>query len=376
MASSFRRDRFNPDASRAPSQWEYQARSLGHGSFRTELQRVTHSDESAQNTGQADVIVYRGRTPFIGAGQQVNHHAIALPLEPSEDDYDADPVPVNVNDLHHHVAESLAALRSPSSLSPGRRLEQLQQREQVLMPADRLLFNRFASIQQILPDLSRPPLTHLPLDAARALAENPLEWARYYSCYRIESWDRDLTTSCYLHIGTDQRMLYLEWTYCVLLPVNERYRSIDYILDSPWTVLGRSVAEFVTFPASVIQRFKSAFRRHVVLVQRPGEVIPARYGAAHSLRELAADTETQSYFQEADIERYVSIIDRALFRAVGQFLEQRGYSVVEFTKMTESVVNNFIHGDVIGSAFGKGSTVSGSSVNVSTSRASRTKGAQ
>ncbi|MGH3886170.1 MAG: hypothetical protein ACRDSZ_06290 [Pseudonocardiaceae bacterium] len=377
MTSSFRRDRFDPDAGRAPSEWERLARCLGHSSFRTELHRVARSDESSQAAGQADVVVYRGYDPFIGAGEQVDRHVIALPLEPSEDDTDGNPAPISVNDLHRHVTEALAALRSSSSLSPGRRLEQLRLREQVLMPADRLLFNRTNQLHSpVLPDLSHPPLAHLPLGAARALAEDPLEWARYYSCFRVESWDRDLTTSCYLHIGTDQRMLYLEWTYCVLLPVSEHYRSVDRPADSPWTVFGRSLAELVTLPASVIRRLRSVFRRRTVLVQRAGEVVPARYGAAQSLRELAADTETQAYFQEADVERYISIIDRTLFRAVGQFLEQRGYSVVEFTKMTESVVNNFIQGDVIGSALGKGSTVSGSSVRVNAGRAGRTKGAK
>jgi hypothetical protein len=353
MTSSFRRGSFDPDANRAPSQWERLVRSLGHGSFRAELHRVVRSDESSQAAGQADVVVYRGDTPFIGAGKQVNHHVIALPLEPAEDESDTDPAPIGVHDLHRYVAESLAALRSPSSLSPSRRLEQLRQREQVLIPADRLLFNRFAQMQpSVLPDLSRPPLAHLPLSAARALAEDPLEWARYYSCFRVESWDRDLTTSCYLHIGTDERMLYLEWTYFVLLPVNERYRSIDRPADSPWTTFGHSLVELVTLPASVIRRLRSVFRRRNVLVQRAGEVVPARYGADQSLRELAADTKAQTYFQEADVERYVSVIDRTLFRAVGQFLEQRGYSVVEFMKMADSVVNAFIEGDVINSVIG------------------------
>lgn len=373
MTSSFRRGRFDPDARRAPSEWERLVRSLGQNSFRAGLHRVARSDEVSPPAGQADVIVYRGYNPFIGAGDKVDHHVIALPLEPSEDESDDDPVPISVNDLHRHVAGSLANLRSPSSLGPGRRLEQLRHREQVLMPADRLLFNQFAQMQPpVLPDLLHPPLTHLPLGAARALAEDPLEWARYYSCFRVESWDRDLTTSCYLHIGTDQRMLYLEWTYCVLLPVSERYRSVDHVRESSWTPLGHSLVELIVFPAFVARRFRSAFRKHKPLTQHPGEVVPDRYGAAQSLRELAADTDAQTYFQETDVERYVSIIDGTLFRAVGQFLEKRGYSVVDFKKMADSVVNNFIEGDVVNSVIGNRNR----NVRINGSGSDKSKGAK
>ncbi|MGH3905244.1 MAG: hypothetical protein ACRDTE_13795 [Pseudonocardiaceae bacterium] len=361
MSSSFRRGRFDPDARRAASEWERLARSLGHDSFRAGLHRVARAEEGSLPAGQADVIVYRGYTPFIGAGDKVAHHVIALPLEPSEDDNDDEPVPVSVNDLHRHVAEALAALRSPSSLGPERRLEGLRHREQVLVPADRLLINQLTRMQPaVLPDLSHPPVTQLPLAAARALAENPLEWARYYSCFRVESWDRDLVTSCYLHLGTDQRMLYLEWTYCVLLPVSERYRSIDRVRE--WRPFVGSLVEWVVLPVSLFQRFRSAFRRHVPLSQRPGELVPDRYGSAQSLREIAADVDAQTYFQDADIERYVNVLDSALVRAVGQYLEERGYSVVEFTRM--AVGNNFnIFGDVIGSAVGKNSKVGDVRVN-------------
>ncbi len=358
--SSFRRDLFDPDPRRAPSGWERRVRSLGGNTFRAMLDRVARADESLQIVGeQADVIVHRGHKPFIGAGLPVHHQFIALPLEPSKDDSEAVPDPISVTDLHRHVAEAAAALRSPSSLGPGRRLEQLRYREQVLMPADRLLFNLFNQMQPpVLPDLSRPPLAHLPLGAARHLAENPLEWARYYSCFRVESWDRDLTTSCYLQIGTDQRMLYLEWTYCTLFPVDEKYRIIDHFPESAWRNLGRSILELVVLPASVSRRFRSVLPRNTALVQRPGDVIPARYGAGQSLRELAADTNAQNYFQDTDTERYINIMDGALFRAVGRYLEKQGYSVVEFMRQAESVSNTFnINAPVTGSAIAVNSTM-------------------
>ncbi len=90
-----------------------------------------------------------------------------------------------------------------------------------------------------------------------------------------------------------------------------------------------------------------------MLPQRAGELVPERYGAAQSIRELAADTEAHTYFQDADTERYVNIIDRTLVRAVGKFLEERGYSVVEFTQMADPVINNYnVRGNVTNSTLG------------------------
>jgi hypothetical protein len=86
------------------------------------------------------------------------------------------------------------------------------------------------------------------------------------------------------------------------------------------------------------------------------------------VRELAADEDVQTYFQQLDAIRYVKIIDATLFRAVGNYLEQRGYSVVEFQKVASNTINNnsiaVNSGTFIGSAVGAGTvTNSGATRN-------------
>jgi len=340
----FQRGEFKSDAQDARSELERTVRGLGHGTFRAELNRVAAADEgSAQGRDQADVIVHRGPRPFIGAGLPIDDTVVALPLEPAPDASGRPRVPrgISVNELHQHVADALAQLKAPSSLAPSRRLEGLIVREQVLIPADRLVMNLSRrSWPPVLGDLRRPPAAHLPLGVARQLADAPQEWARYYRCFRIEAWDRDLATSCYFFAGTDQHMLYLEWTHCALLPIRQWYRRID----RPGNVVGdpliQSLADWVLLPATVARRLRSVFHRFRPIVQRPGEVVPDRYGAAGSLREFAADEDVQSYFQAADTVRYVKIVDAALFRAVGQYLESHGYSVVEFQKVANQTITN------------------------------------
>lgn len=374
--SSFRRGSFLPDGRHTGSGWERAVRTLGHESFRHSFARIEAADEhGAHHPDLADVVVHRGFSPFIGAGAQIHRKIIPLPLEPAEKSAAGDPGgktrpeprPISVVELHQHVAAAINELRSSSSLGPGGRLAGLTRREQVLMAADRLVTNLDTQPQPaVLGDLHRPPAAHIPVAAARRVADTPQEWARYYQCFRIEAWDRDLTTSCYLHAGTDQRMLFLEWTFCVLPPIQEGYREIDRLRDPVLTPLKRSLMELVVLPATVIRRYRSVFHRFRPLVQRDGEVVPDRYGAGKSLRELAAARDVQTYFQDVDAERYVKVLNAALVRAVGKYLEDHGYSVVEFMKVADPVVNqinNVSGGTFFGSAVGFGNTTQGNNIN-------------
>ncbi|MGH3870591.1 MAG: hypothetical protein ACRDSR_03585 [Pseudonocardiaceae bacterium] len=366
--TSFRPHRFRPDGGHTDG-WEHILRTLGHPAFQGPLARVAATGEPGhRNLDQADVVVHRGFSPFIGAGEQLHREIITLPLEPAEEDgrhgtgTRSQPRWISVMELQRHVATAIGELRSPSSLGPGHRLEGITQHEQVLMAADRLVTNLDTQPQPaVLPALDHAPAAHIPAADAHDLADTPPEWARYYQCFRIEAWDRDLATSCYLHIGTDQRMLFLEWTFCVLLPIRKSYREIDRFQHPVWIPLSRSLAELATLPATAIRRLRSVFHQFTPLPQQDGEVVPAKYGADKSLRELAAASDVQNYFQGVDVERYVKIVDAVVFRAVGRYLEDRGYSVVEFMKLADRTVNNLTisGGTFLGSAVGFGNTAQG-----------------
>ncbi|MGW5723609.1 hypothetical protein ACWEVP_46090 [Amycolatopsis sp. NPDC003865] len=340
----FRRGTFVADGRRSASDWERRLRGLGLDAFHLPLQRVVAAEEAGHEDG-ADVVVHRGFSPFVGAGIPVHRQVITLPLDSSEED-DVEPRPISVTELQQHVGAAIELLKETSSLGPGRRLENLTHREQVLVPADRLVVDHHA-VPEVLGSLERPPARRLPVERARALADSAVEWARYYRCYRVESWDRDLATSCYLHVGTDQRMLYLEWQFLALLPIAPEFRAIDRHHSAART-LGHAFLDLWLLPATVFRRATAVFRPFTPLRQDVGEAVPAKYGADRSLRELAQADRVQSYFQDVDVERYVRILDATLFRAVGQYLQERGYSVVDFMKLADPVVNSY---DMRGSTF-------------------------
>ncbi|MFC0546170.1 zinc ribbon domain-containing protein [Kutzneria chonburiensis] len=352
----FRRNDFLPDGRTSRHEWEARLRGLGLPTFQLPLNRVAATEQSGQRAGDADVVVHRGFSPFIGAGVPVHDQVIALALEPSDED--EAPEPISVTGLHDHITAAINRLRSTSTLGPGRRLEELVRREQVLIPADRLVIDH-RTVPEILPTLDHAPSSRITTEQARSLADAAVEWARYYSCYRVEAWDRDLTTSCYVHAGTDQKMLFLEWQFFALLPIMPGFRAIDEYRDPLLAPIKSSLLEILVLPATIVRRAVSVFRRFKPLKQGVNEVMPAKYGADRSLREYAQADRVQSYFQDVDVERYVRILDSTLFRAVGEYLQERGYSAVEFMKLADPQVNNYnLQGStLVDSAVGTGSSV-------------------
>jgi hypothetical protein len=357
----FRTGTFVPNRVMSGDERERRLRGLGLDQFAGPLGDIARVEqELARHPGKVDVVVHRGFSPFVGAGIPVHQQVITLPLEPADD---TEPTTISVVELQDQVSEAMGRLRGTSSLGPGRRLEDLTLREQVLIPADRLVADPEA-VPGVLPGYDDRPAAQLDPEAARDLADASVEWARYYRCYRVESWDRDLTTSCYLHVGTNQRMLFLEWQFLALLPIDPRYRTIDQHRAPVLGPLRDAAAGLCLLPATVLQRATRVFRSFKALPQRPGEIAPAKYGADRSLRELAQADRVQSYFQDVDVERYVRILDSTLFRAVGAYLQERGYSVVEFTKLADPVHNSY---DL------RGSTLVDSAVGTHSSAGGRAK---
>jgi hypothetical protein len=55
------------------------------------------------------------------------------------------------------------------------------------------------------------------------------------------------------------------------------------------------------------------------------------YGVAHSLRELAADTDVRNYFQLVDRDRYLKVLESRCRFALFEALDEAGYEVAGTT---------------------------------------------
>jgi hypothetical protein len=273
---------------------------------------------------------------------------LPLPLQPVERQ-PGDPAPprppqpFTAAELLDAVAATVRRLRESESLAPSARLRHLETLPQVYVSAPRLVRHRSApAVAGLLPNLDFPPAQWLPPDRTARLADHPDETARLHHCYRVESWDRDLTVSCLFSATTDRRTLYLEWTHCVLPPIRESYREIDHVDDEG--PLRRIVRSAVLLPATAPGRLVRLVRRLVATHRRPGEIDPDLYGAAESLRELAAETWLPEYFQRSDAQLYIQVLEQAVLRGVTEFLKSKGYSVATVREVAHTTITNNVYG--------------------------------
>jgi hypothetical protein len=399
---SFQKEDFTPVPTR-PGSVEYLLRTCGLqiGTYTAQLRRIA---QATAKPDTAEVIVHRGFDPFVGAGRIQRIESIALPLTPPSEeerressrfadiggahgervprprpapfvaeadgalltaDRPAEPRPFTAVELLDSVSAEMNGLRSSGSLTPSHRLHELRIRHQLIVPADRLIANRDDQTHVTVLEPRQPPVPHLPLLAARVLADRPLEWLRYYECYQVESWDRELVVSCFLHVGLSRNMLYLEWVPYVLYPIKKRYKDLDRAPEESPLGFVDALAELVRLPAAVVEK-AARFRPPARMTT---SMTPARYGSLYSLRELATDPEPEHYFQGVDVGRYVKVLSERMTRAVGRFLEDRGYAVDEFVRQAASVVNNVNYGTMINSAQGSGNAVAQNTTTTNTGTA-------
>jgi hypothetical protein len=361
LTKSFRRGQFSPQ----PASNE-RMRRLGTTSEngRELLRRATNH--------AGNVAVYLGDKPFVGYGSPYQTWSITIPLEPAgEDDDDARygpredrlPAAFRLSELYDHIGASLEQLRrSAPALSPSYRLSELEQFETLVVPAvDLVAHYGEPAAGLVLPNPYEPPRLRVDPAHARTIAEGPIEWMRYYRGFRVESWDRDLVVSLFIHIGADRDMLYFECTPCVLPPIYSSYRRIDELsATSQNPAVADAVGSLLALPVSMPIRLWSAFRRTQPRRETPGELRASRYGARHSLRELGAQADVSDYLKGRDVDRYLTLIEDRIFRSTAAFLKSKGISSTRFEEKARIVQNlayNFTDSTFTNSAFGSHSTV-------------------
>ncbi|HEX6343583.1 hypothetical protein [Umezawaea sp.] len=302
------------------------------------------------------LLVHRGYKPFVGAGDIHDPWTIAVPLE-RRSDAPATTTPLDTATLLEGITSKVTDLRAAPLLAPSSRLDALGVDDYVVVDAQGLVDNLSkAPSAHYLKDPGVQPYTHVPRSHAHDLRDSPLEWSRFYRRFSLVTWEHDLVVSVFVHVAMDESTLYLEWTPCVLRPVNAELMAVDAEPTSAWVPVGRAVKDLVLLPASALSRALRLVVRPRALRPDRGRVNPDRYGSLLTLREMAADVELRSYFQQADVERYTHLLRTRVTLAVSEILRTAGYHTASFDQQVQSVVNTTVNTVTVA----EGGTVTGS----------------
>jgi hypothetical protein len=327
--------------------------SLSPPRFRRELDRHRAGRFASAPDAQLPLIVYRGTNPFVGAGESTTPWSMAIPLEPVPGAATKE-VPLTVELLYQRVGEKMADLRESGALSPDQRLRELKIGGRVFVPAEDLLDHlHLPEAGYYLRDLDRPPEAFLRAAEAGKIHEQPREWSRYHLCLELETWDRDLVVSAFLHAAVDESTLYLEWTPCVLPPIAEVFRAVDKMVHNGLRPVGEGIVRWLLLPVTGLGRLVNACRMLLPLPYDGYQLNADRYGTGRTLRELAAMPRPRDYFQAVDAQRYVQLLESRLVPAVADVLKESGYSSVVFEQRanviasTNVTVNGTNHGPMI-----------------------------
>ncbi|GAA3576774.1 hypothetical protein GCM10022222_71840 [Amycolatopsis ultiminotia] len=315
--------------------------SLAPQRFRQELERHRLGRRASAPDARMPVIVFRGTNPFVGAGESTTPWSMTIPLEP--DGTAETEEPLTVQRLYHSVADKMADLRETGDLSPDQRLRGLLIAGAAFVPAEKLIDHlHLPAATAYLQRLDLAPEAYLRDDEANRIFHQPREWSRYYLCLELETWDRELVVSAFLHAAIDRNALYLESTPCVLPPIAQEYRNVDKMVDNGLRPVGEGLLRWLLLPGTAFGRLVNACRMLLPLPFDGFHLNPDRYGTARTLRELAAMSRPRDYFQAVDAQRYPQLLESRLVPAVIEVLREHGLSSVAFERQINVVTGNHV----------------------------------
>jgi hypothetical protein len=332
-----------------------------------------------------NITLYATEDPFIGAGVEVapeREWSIAIRLDPADTARQVlrvrpatgayvriDPV-----ELHQAIREKLRSLNDPA-LPPNERVAGLS-------VTDRLVGSGLLRWDSPLVDKSRmTPYSAASPEAVAAIIRHPQAGLRFYQHVAIsdegppvligdrrvlDGADQGIAISAFVYTAVEGRHFYLQFIMTALPPIHPDYRGIDLLpaLSSGrmlgwmiWHSLKRFLRDTADAPAGIISAFFLWLheRRTERDALRARGTVAGDLGAEVSVRELGTWDRFGSHIRLLDLEKYNSIIERAVLETVQDFLSSKGVDISAFS----STALNIINGNVIGSISGSGNNIGG-----------------
>jgi hypothetical protein len=312
-----------------------------------------------------NVVMHSQFEPFLGAGEVVDDWSVAIEIKPDQSarhltfSNPARPaVPeVDALDLCRHVKRRVAALRA-LDLPERERVAGLTVRDQIM--AGGTHWRDFELI-----DGYRRPYAFASKEAVEAIIRHPQASARHVlrvvvnaDGTDVESEGRALlaavsqriVVSTFMHIAVEGNMLYIEHTSTVLGPLRSRIYEIDRYLprtdgliwDAFLDALRRFGRTTLVAPWHLVRSIVGQVRLYTGPSQSDARALDMAhdFGARADVREMVSAPVFHNFLQRLDAEKYTKLVNRRIFKAVVEYLDEQGIDTSEYSARVSFVQDN------------------------------------
>lgn len=311
-----------------------------------------------------NVTIFRGFHPFIGSGLMVNHWSFAVDIAKgcldSKTGKRRTPQGFNAAMLHEYLGHALRSLAMPG-----------------LVVTHRLFVNGSDVWQdpRLLPNRQSAPVIAVPHAVVQEMLceKNPI--ARPYLCAQVTGWHGQLVQTTFFRAVKHRDSLYVEGAAFMLLPLRSQFYAVDSlvpcgpleaVIDSLSRAAVRSLPLLLASPTRVL-RAVSTMTRASRAEERQRRIISNGwhfdYGAATSIREIAAGLDTRRYFLEADGDMFETVVQERLLRAAVDFLSEHDIDIDQVKNFQQTINNGNIFNGNVDFGNSKNASISGKTTN-------------
>jgi hypothetical protein len=349
-----------------------------------------------QSGGQREILYGSARyEPFVGSGTTRESWTTAELLAPLKADpalraylrdgeEDAEPpfeqpevIGFTVEEISEYVARRLKS-ELHDNAPYGEQIENLvverrRYSRAGAVPVKKRLLWRWRGVELL------PPAAASEFEAFRLLEDQErYDASREYLSIRVGAWSQEIVTSVFVGFDLRGNTLYSEFYPHVMAPVIASFHLVDRLpkrlgatmllrvgigiplglprqlylmasqgLRSAWSRvrrLGRAVVGFV----GVVDESDFRLGRYAVDLVDTGAIV--------SLRELASAGAYHHFFQQADTDKYVKIVERRLIEVVRDFLIEHNIDVFDHDARGTTILNKSTYGDT--NVYGDNNTLS------------------
>ena len=320
------------------------ARLMLRGRFRARhaplspSRRVEDRLAVVQQQQNGNLVVFRGRSAFIGSGQKVLHNRIVVNValgQKGKGGKRHNPIPFSTLDLHQALETALKTMDFPE-LRVGQQLH--------------VNGEHVAADPRLLPEPLGPPAADAPHGLLAEGCLHPTPEARTYVCAEISGWKGQLVVSLFTRAVQVHGSLQVEWTFYGLPPLNTNLLLIDqhyeprrmkqfaraasagllhFVPDLLWSPV--TFARYAISPLADRRRIRNQSYRI-----RHGYVF--NYGSPRSIRENAISYRRQHDFVVGDELTFILLARHTMLRALRKYLKAHKVDMKQFSDQEQTII--------------------------------------